>query len=418
MDAADVLAAGLARAVPGAVSVAGIAELEGAELSAAGRIDALVAVQRARCWLEAVQIAMLAGLTEQPLTCIPGHPDALGDFLETQEQVACALRVSPDTAGARLVEAQQLTARFPAALGLLAAGRVQIMHLKALLEHTAVLEDEVAARVEELVLAKLPTQTVGAARKAITRAVLKADPAGAEQRHTRAAQDRRTTLQAHPDGMAWYGALLTAGNAALVDAAVTAHAHTLNPEGRTLPQRRADALVELVSGTGTSTAPSPTIVVTVPFDTLIGTAEHPADLHGHGPITAGQARALASRPGSVWRRLLTHPTTGQVLKTDPTTYRPTTEVTRHVTARDPHCRFPGCTRPSPRCDLDHVTPFNHTNPHTGGPTTPDNLIPLCRRHHLTKHRAGWHIGYNTTSGNVTWTAPTGHTYTDQPTPVA
>ncbi|MFC1399794.1 MULTISPECIES: HNH endonuclease signature motif containing protein [Streptacidiphilus] len=384
LEDGDARAAGLARAVPGAVSVAGIADLEGAALSAAGRIDALVAVARARCWLEAVQIAMLAGLQEQPLTCIPGHPDALGDFLETQEQVACALRISPDTARGRLVEAQQLTARFPAALGLLAGGQVQIMHLKALLEHTAALDDETATRVEALVLPKLPTQTVGAARKAISRAVIKADPAGAEQRHTRAKEDRRTTLQAYPEGMAWYGALLTAGDAALVDAAVTAHAHTLDADGRTLPQRCADALVELVSKTGTtSTAPAPTIIVTIPYDTLIGTAEEPADLQGHGPITPTQARTLATRPGSIWRRLLTHPTTGQILKTDPTTYRPTAEVTRHVIARDPHCRFPGCTRPSRRCDLDHAVPFNHTKPHSGGLTTPDNLIPLCRRHHLT-----------------------------------
>ncbi len=415
LEDGDALAAGLARSVPGAESVAGIADLEGAALSAAGRIDALVAVARARCWLEAVQIAMLAGLQEQPLTCIPGRPDALGDFLETQEQVACALRISPDTARGRLVEAQQLTARFPAALGLLAQGQVQIMHLKALLEHTAALDDETATQVEALVLPKLPTQTVGAARKAISRAVIKADPAGAEQRHTRAQEDRRTTLQAHPEGMAWYGALLTAGDAALVDAAVTAHAHTLDADGRTLPQRCADALVELVSGTATSSTTA-TIVVTVPFDALIGTADHPADLQGHGPITAAQARTLATRPGSIWRRLLTHPTTGQVLKTDPTTYRPTTEVTRHVIARDPHCRFPGCTRPSRRCDLDHVTPFNQTKPHSGGLTTPDNLIPLCRRHHLTKHRAGWHTRYNHHTGNVTWTAPTGHTYTDQPVP--
>ncbi|MFC1401511.1 HNH endonuclease signature motif containing protein [Streptacidiphilus cavernicola] len=417
LEEGDALAAGLARAVPGAVSVAGIAALDGAPMSAAGRIDALVAVARARCWLEAVQIAMLAGLQEQPLTCIPGHPDALGDFLETQEQVACALRISPDTAYGRLVEAQQLTSRFPASLGLLAEGRVQIMHLKALLEHTAALEDEVAARVEELVLLKLPTQTVGAARKAISRAVIKADPAGAEQRHTRAREDRRTTLQPHPEGMAWFGALLTAGDAALVDAAVTAHARTLDADGRTLPQRCADALVELVSGTATS-SPTATIVVTVPYDTLIGTTEDPADLTGYGPLTPTQARALATRPGSVWRRLLTHPATGQVLKTDPTSYRPTAETTRHVIARDPHCRFPGCTRPSRRCDLDHVVPFNHANPQAGGPTTPDNLIPLCRRHHLTKHRAGWHIGYSSASGNVTWTAPTGHTYTDQPTPAA
>ena len=87
-------------------------------------------------------------------------------------------------------------------------------------------------------------------------------------------------------------------------------------------------------------------------------------------------------------------------------------------ARDPHCRFPGCARPSRRCDLDHVRPFNHRNPQAGGPTAPENLIPLCRRHHLTKHRAGWQVGYNDRSGCVSWTAPTGHTYTDQPVPVA
>lgn len=428
----DAHAAAAARAVPGPETVAVIAELlaDGAStrLSAAGRVDALVALHRGRCWLEALQISLLAGFQEQPLTFIPGRPDALSDFLETQEQVACALRVSPESAGGRLTQAQQLTERFPSTLSLLAGGEVQFMHVKALLDHTVNLDDEVAGRVEAMVLPKLPQQTVGAARKAIARAVLKADPAGAELRHARAAEDRRVTLQPHPDGMTWFGALLTAGDAALVDAAVTARAQatpTPNPSAgadagaddvRSLAQRCADALVALVLETRTApiTAPSvaPTVVVTVPYDTLIGTSDSPADLQGYGPITAGQARALATRPGSVWRRLLTHPATGLVVKTDPVTYRPTAEVARHVIARDPRCRFPGCNRASRRCDLDHVVAFNHENPRAGGRTTPDNLIPLCRRHHLTKHRAGWRIGYDQHTGDVRWTAPTGHTYMD------
>ncbi|MEZ0065342.1 hypothetical protein ABIA32_001338 [Streptacidiphilus sp. MAP12-20] len=416
----DALAAWLARVVPGAGSAALLDGLDAEGLSAVGRVDALVAVQRHVGWLQAMEIRLLAGLEERPLTCIPGAPDALADFQETREQVACALRVTPDTAGARLWEASQIASRFPAVLGLLAQGRVQVMHARVVRELTAQLDDAACARVEALVVGRMPEQVVSATRKAVARAVLKADPEGAEQRHASARRERRTSLRAEPDGMAWYGALLAAEDAAMVDAAVDAHARSLEGDGRTLPQRRADALVELVTRAGMLNAgfvpengtgsPRATIVVTVPFDTLIGEGSEPADLKGYGPLTPGQAKALAFAPGSVWRRLITEPGTGRVVKTDPTCYRPTAEVQRHVVARDAYCRFPGCPRPAARCDLDHVRPFDHENPQAGGPTTPENLIALCRRHHLTKHRAGWQVHHDPATNTVTWTAPTGHTY--------
>ena len=44
------------------------------------------------------------------------------------------------------------------------------------------------------------------------------------------------------------------------------------------------------------------------------------------------------------------------------------DLTRHIHARDQHCRFPGCTRPATTCDLDHVTPYPH------GPTANTNLV--------------------------------------------
>jgi len=55
--------------------------------------------------------------------------------------------------------------------------------------------------------------------------VLKADPRASSA--IPRGGGRRTTVQP-TDGMAWFGALLTAGDAALVDAAVTAHARTLD----------------------------------------------------------------------------------------------------------------------------------------------------------------------------------------------
>ena len=421
----DLMAAELARCVPGAGSAAGLAGLAGAGgagLSAAGRIDALVAVERHLGWLQALELELLAGLEAAPLECIPGRPDALVDFLETGEQVACAMRISPDTARGRLSEARAVVGRFPRTVGLLARGRIQLMHAKVLAELTAGLDDEVATAVEDLTLDKLPQQTVGAARKAIARAVLKADPTGAEQRHERCRADRRTGVQPYPDGMACFTALLTAVDALRVDAAVDTLARSWGggDDDRTLNQRRADALVELVtrrgelvhdSATGSAAA---TVMVTIPYDTLIGTGRGPAELTGYGPITAAQARALATEPGSVWRRLLVEPSTGRVVRTDPTAYRPTADVSRHVVARDVTCRFPGCVRAAGRCDLDHVVPFNHDDPRAGGPTTPENLIALCRRHHLLKHRGGWQVRHDPRTHEVRWTAPTRHHYTTAP----
>ena len=56
-----------------------------------------------------------------------------------------------------------------------------------------------------------------------------------------------------------------------------------------------------------------------------------------------------------------------------------------LVVRDEHCRFPGCDRPSTWCDGHHVIWFSHH-----GPTRPDNLVLLCRRHHKRLHQPGWH----------------------------
>jgi Domain of unknown function (DUF222)/HNH endonuclease len=50
---------------------------------------------------------------------------------------------------------------------------------------------------------------------------------------------------------------------------------------------------------------------------------------------------------------------------------------RHaVGLRDGHCAFPGCEVPIHRCELHHIRPWQD-----GGPTSLDNLVALCARHH-------------------------------------
>ncbi|HET6967972.1 MAG TPA: HNH endonuclease signature motif containing protein [Ornithinibacter sp.] len=88
-------------------------------------------------------------------------------------------------------------------------------------------------------------------------------------------------------------------------------------------------------------------------------------------------------------------------------YRPAARLVKLVRARDRRCRFPGCTVAAVFCDLDHVRPWPL------GPTTAENLMCLCRRHHRVKQRPGWRV-ILAADGPATWTDPTGHVRTTEP----
>ena len=60
---------------------------------------------------------------------------------------------------------------------------------------------------------------------------------------------------------------------------------------------------------------------------------------------------------------------------------------RAVTARDRHCRFPGCCQPAAACHPHHIVPRAE-----GGRTSLSNMLLLCTFHHLIAvHRWGWNI---------------------------
>ncbi len=60
--------------------------------------------------------------------------------------------------------------------------------------------------------------------------------------------------------------------------------------------------------------------------------------------------------------------------------------------------------PATDYDLDHTTTWAEN-----GPTTPNNLISLCRRDHRLRHN-GW-THKELPNGTTQWTSPLGHTYT-------
>ncbi|MEP9361874.1 DUF222 domain-containing protein [Nocardioides sp. CN2-186] len=84
-------------------------------------------------------------------------------------------------------------------------------------------------------------------------------------------------------------------------------------------------------------------------------------------------------------------------------YQPTPEIREQVIQTHPSCVFPRCTRPSRRCDLDHVVGWPE------GSTDSLNLVPLCRSHHRLKTHGGWtyeRLGRTA----FLWTSPLGQTY--------
>jgi hypothetical protein len=191
---------------------------------------------------------------------------------------------------------------------------------------------------------------------------------------------------------------------------------------RTAGQRRADALVELADhALRHGTLPDaggrrPQLSYVLPADwataqqaqatctacgprcpdhqPLTFTDTVTAALPGASGIRAEQACATAAWTGPQTRtrietllcqaritRVLLTPT-GQVQNLQPVRDSITPAQRRALAARDLGCTAKGCTRPPATCDAHHL----HSRADSG-PTTLDNLVLLCRRHHVL-----WHSG--------------------------
>ncbi len=276
------------------------------------------------------------------------------------------------------------------------------------------------------------SRTAPQLREWLRRRVIAADPAAAEERRQRALGDRRVVVTPGEDGMSELWALLPSIQARRIQQSLTTAAQGLGAEdARSMDQRRADTLVDLLLGRA---EPTPvTVQVVVPADTLTGTSAEPGWVPGLGPVTATEINELIATgagngdrevagddagDGGVGvgvgshvtvRRLLTDPTTGILTDIAEKRYRPSAGLDRAVRARDVTCRFPGCRRSadSAGTDLDHTVPWPQ------GPTAATNLAVLCRRHHRLKHTPGWNAELHPT-GTMTWTTPTGRKFHTQP----
>lgn len=353
---------------------------------------------------------------------------------EVASEIAAAENLSDRTVHTQITRAMTLVDDYPDTLSAWESGALTRTHMNTILDVGSPLPVEVREQFDALAVTTAESLSPGRLRSRLAALAERLHPTTLTERHHRGRDTRCVRIVTGPDGMSDLVATLPTVLAVGIQDRLTLQARALidarldDPQAasdeRTTAQLRADILTDLLltaapeadptrtdDGPGALGAIRARVQVVVPALTILDpTAENhdPAELIGHGPLDAATARGLAEATTLPWDRVITHPITGAVLHTD--TYHRTTAIDRYLRARDRRCRWPGCTVPAIRCEVDH------TRDHAlGGPTHVANLAHLCQRHHTQKQFTRWSVK-QLPGGILQWTSPTGRTYTDEPLP--
>ena len=395
------------------------------DLDDAAVVDALIAAGREE---NAACARRLASIGELWARRMPEDEDAqnqwaIDGFDNVVAEVGAALGISRGRAKAQLEYAIVLRDRLPRFAELFATGVIDFRLMATVVSRTDLVEDpELLGRLDALLAKHSPKWMKFSGPKLAERIdawVARFDPAGVRVPNP-PTDNRYVHLWAYKSGMASMNANIPLPQAEFIDQRLDELADTVCPDDpRTRNQRRADALGALAAqhsrlacGCGSPACVAASdgkslgqIVINVLADqeTLHGTSDAPGYLPGWGPIPADQVRDLAATAKFKplrWPSDVAEPG-----------YRPSKALADFVRARDLTCRFPDCDKPAEFCDLDHTTPWPH------GPTHPSNVKCVCRYHHLLKTFytgiGGWD-DVQLPDGTVTWTSPSGRTYTTTP----
>ncbi|WP_421734911.1 DUF222 domain-containing protein [Cellulomonas sp.] len=396
-----------------------------AEVSDVALVNATTAWQQVIGMAQAAQAVVIREIEART-------PDALA---RVPDELACAL-VCTGRAAQDLFLRAWGSGQHPALADAWAAGAIDARKVDVILDEihrsgTALPGSEVDVVVADAV-ERAAEMTSPQLTRHLRATLIAADPTVAEERRVVERERRGVFLDLAPDAMARLIAYLPAADATAAFTAIDAlagHA-AIDGDTRNIDQRRADALTDVFTTildrqTTPDGTPLPTrhgqrvaLQVTVAASTLAGLDNRPAMLGSYGPIPAQVARELAQ--DATWRRILTDPT-GQACAVGTQSYRPGADLTRTVQARDVTCTFPGCRQPSTRCEIDHRTPYNHTQSTGDQPgdnqTCEANLHSLCTHHHQAKTKGWWQVTHNRHTGVTTWTDRHGLTYARHPIPI-
>lgn len=374
-------------------------------MSDEGLIDALRTAHGASSAAQAAEVFAVRELyrRHRAVSAEPGPGGVrAGEFAATE--AAVALRVDEGSTATMIDVGLALEDWLPRTRAEFAAGRIDLAKVRVIIDNTRAVAREVLGELEPRLLATAERTTPVRLRQAARRWAGRLDPAGAQRRRERRQDDRDVRIRALQDCMAVFDGLLPAAGAQTV--AMRLREMSLEvcaADPRTMPQRRADALVALADGSGrlrcacgrgarcpkkevTGEAPRrPLIQIGIAADALLDMRDAPAFLAGYGPIDAALARILAE-----------HARFQVISEGDAEAPR----LDREVRALDGMCRFPGCTIPAAESEVDDAS---------------TEATVLCTRHKRLKTLAdNKKVPWDTWLADpdrLQWTAPTGEIHT-------
>lgn len=327
-------------------------------------------------------------------------------------EIALARRESPARGSRHLGLARTLVADLPNTMAALSQGRISEWTATTVCREVICLSSEDRRAVDAGIADRLGVvgqrRLLGAVRRQVQ--LVDADAVVA-RRHREMAQ-RRVSVRPAPGDMAYLTALLPLHQAVGVFATLTRDAATTVGAGddaeRTQGQIMADLLVERTTGQQAASAVPAEVQLVMTDRALLGGADVPAWVIGHGPVPAAVARTwLRGEASEVFlRRLYAEPATGQLVGMESRRRVFPESLRRMIIVRDDLCRTPYCDAQIKH--LDHAVPVTE-----GGETTWANGSGLCIRCNQTKEIPGW--SHRADPRRLVVTTPTGHRY-DHRTP--
>jgi hypothetical protein len=295
-------------------------------------------------------------------------------------------KLSGGAAMERVEIARQLE-KLPETQAAFAQGEVGFQHV-AVLAHTAEHVGAAAVRKDETsLLQSARTMDPGQFTTVAKNFEHRVDAAGALAEANRAHERRYLHISEPKDGLVRLDGVLDAEGGATLRTALQPFMKPIKDDTRTYGQRGVDALMELCrQGSGSKrdgAGPRPQLIIRASLDTLAGTSGAPAgELEGGGTVPAETVQRYAC--DSAITRITGQGELDHELNHASRTIPASTR--RALAARDHHCVFPGCSRPTIWCDGHHLVWWIK-----GGATTLPNLALLCRPHHRMVHEESWRL---------------------------
>ena len=326
-------------------------------------------------------------------------------------EFAAALNLSTESGRSLIADAVELAHRLPRVWVRVKAGDLPPWRARRISSSTFCLPPEGADYVDRHVARFAHKVGIAQLDRLVEEALVRFDPAQAEQRRLESADNQHVTIYTNHvgfDGTVHLQGELDLADALDLDAALSDGAARLAELGcqDSLDVRRAHALGELARSTDpTLPLPGREVVLNVHVsDTAITSDEGPHLARVENTrsfVSVDQVRTWCGTPGTT---ITVRPVLDLNEHLSGTAYETPDRLVEQSALVDETCVFPWCTRPARRTDCDHVIPHAE-----GGTTCSCNIARLCRRHHRLKTHTAWtYIVLE--RGSYLWTSPHGYQF--------